>query len=137
MAWQASRYSVTIVLAAVISEQPQLTAFQGKQFFFDGKTAAVSGEFAVAANHTMTGNHDGNRIRAIGQPHGARGFGIADTLRQFSVRNCFAEGNFTQISPDGLLERRALRGEGKIEGFELTGKIGMELIDGLLHGSRV
>jgi hypothetical protein len=47
-------------------EQAELAALEGKEFFFNGKAAAVAGELAVAADHAMAGNDDGDGVRSIG-----------------------------------------------------------------------
>jgi hypothetical protein len=51
---------------AASSEKNELTSLQSEQFFFDRQTAAVSGEFAIAPDHAMTRNHDGDWIGAVG-----------------------------------------------------------------------
>ncbi len=91
------------------SQQTKLPAFEGQKFFFDGQTAAVSGEPAVGADDAMAGDDDGNGIGAVGQSHSARGVGVADAASEFAVGDGFTVRDFNEFAPDFLLEWCAFR----------------------------
>src|SRR5580658_4353696 len=119
------------------SKQAQLAPFQRQQLFFDRQTAAVSGEFAIAADHAMTRDHDGDWIGAVGKTYGSRSFRISDSPRQFAVGNCLAVRNVAKAPPDFELEWRALGRELQIEVFQLSSEISFELADGFAVRSAV
>src|ERR1700694_6355089 len=75
----------------------------------------------------MTGNHDWNRISAVGQPDSARGFRIAEAACEFAVGNCFSVRDLAQPAPHGELKWRALGLEGEIEGFQFSAEVGSKL----------
>jgi len=106
-----------------------LAAFEGQQFFFDGKASAVSGEFAVAADDAVARNDDWNGVGAIGEADSAGGVGVPDAVGKLSVGNGFAEGNVEQMAPNFALKFGALRSQWKIEGFEFASEVGAQLAD--------
>src|SRR5205823_6089193 len=77
----------------------------------------------------MARNHDRNRVRSVGQPHGAAGVWISDTAGEFAVRNCLAIWDLAKLCPDSLLKASALWRKRKIEGFEFPREIGAKLTD--------
>src|ERR1700730_6547847 len=75
----------------------------------------------------MTGNHDWNRIGAVGQPDSARGLRIAEAAREFAVGNCFSVRDFAQPAPHRELKWSALGLEREIEGFQFSTEVGSKL----------
>ena len=53
-------------LAKLGSQQSQLAALQRQQLLLDGQSAAVAGEFPIAADYAVTGDHNRNWIGSIG-----------------------------------------------------------------------
>src|SRR5262245_13783474 len=68
--------------------------------------AAVPGQAAAAADHTVARHDDADRVAAVGQPDRAGTRRAADALRQFAVRFGLAVRDVSQGGPDPLLERR-------------------------------
>ena len=52
--------------------------FMGQQPRFAPDSGTEADQFAVTANHTVTGNNKGNPVLVVGIAHGAKGPGIAD-----------------------------------------------------------
>src|SRR5215469_8185400 len=119
------------------SEQGELAAFEGEEFLLDREASAVSGEFAAAADDAVAGDDDRDGIGAVGQAYGTRCVGVADASGKFPVGDGFSVRDAAETLPDGLLERRALRGEGEVEGFKLPGEVGAQLADGVFQGARI
>src|SRR6185312_5945658 len=99
------------------SQQTQLPFFQRQQLLFDRQSATVPGEFAIRSDHAVTRDDDRNRIRSVRQPYRAARVRIADSPRQFPVRNRLAIRNFEQFVPDLLLEGGAFGCEMNVEGL--------------------
>src|SRR5438132_172992 len=110
--------------------------FKGEQLLLDGKAATVSGESAITSNHAMAGNDDGNRIGAIRQADCTRGFGIADAVCEFAIRDCFSVRDFTEMAPNIFLKRSTFRSEANVEFFQLAGEVGAKLADRLFQRIR-
>src|SRR5438132_11731637 len=91
--------------------------FESKQLLLNGKAATVSGEFAITSNHAMAGNDDGNRIGAIRQADCTRGFGIADAVCEFAIRDCFSVRDFTAMAPNIFPKRSTFRSERNFKFF--------------------
>ena len=77
----------------------------------------------------MTGNYDGNRVGAVGQPHRSGSLRISDATRQFLVRNGFSIRDPAQLVPDLDLERRPLGCQGLLETLEFSREIGVEFVN--------
>lgn len=71
-----------------------------EQLFLAIDTAAVAHQVIVGANHTVTGNDDGDGIFAVGRAHCPYLVGITQSLRQLSVVDRLSIGNFEQLFPD-------------------------------------
>ncbi len=85
----------------------------------------------------MAGHDDADRVLPVGQPHGAGRAGLAEVLRQFSVRTGLAVRNPPELGPDGALERGTGEVQRKVELPQLTGEVGVQLLDGLVEGAGV
>jgi len=53
--------------------------FVGQQPLFGWQTTTKSSQFAAGTYHSVAGNNDWNRIRAIGRANRAAGLGVAKT----------------------------------------------------------
>ena len=51
------------------SIQPPDTLLQVQQKLFSPESAAVAPKLAVFVNHSMTGNHDGDPVQAVGMTY--------------------------------------------------------------------
>src|SRR5690348_18233039 len=96
---------------------------QSEKLLFDWQSATVAGEFPVRPDYPVARNDNWYGIRAVGQPDGAAGFGIADAVRKLAVGDGFAIGNFQQLFPHKLLKVSAFWRERKIKSFELGREI--------------
>src|SRR5436309_14230306 len=68
----------------------------------------VPGEGAVGPDHPVAGDHDRDRVAAVGQPDRARGgVGLAEAPRALAVRRRLAGASPQQLPPDRLLEGAA------------------------------
>ena len=81
----------------------------GQQPAFAFRAAGITGEGSVGAQHTMTGNDDGDGVASHGTADGA-GRPTADALCQITVGHRLAVRDLQQLLPDGLPEFRASRG---------------------------
>src|SRR4051812_15830365 len=75
----------------------------------------------------MAGNHDGNRVAAIGETHGAGSLRISQLSRQRSISSGVAIRDTRESKPYAPLEFRAARFERQIEIAPLAGEILFEL----------
>src|SRR3954451_10339191 len=114
-------------------QERQLPPFQGQQLLFYRQASAVSRKLPVASDYAMARNDDGNWIRAVRQPHRARGFSIADPLRQLPIRDCLPIGNVAKPLPNIYLESGAIRRQSQIEVFQLSCEIQFQLLDYILQ----
>src|SRR5690349_9752442 len=100
MRWRESR-SIPIVYpapcppatSAISERQPQLIVFEIQKPAFIGQSAAVPGQFSVAADDSVAGNDDGDGVRTVCQPDCTRSGWVSETARQFSIRGGLAERN--------------------------------------------
>lgn len=95
------------------------------------ETASEARQAVVAADDPVAGSEDRNGIGAAGVCHSAYGRGEAEAPGQFAVRNRVAIGNFEQLCPDFLLERRAHEEQGDVERMALSGKVFVKLMRSL------
>jgi hypothetical protein len=109
------------------SKQLLLPALQCQKLFFYRKSATVTCELAVRADHAMARNDDWNGIRSIGQANCAAGIRVTDALCELTVRNRLPIRNETEFSPHFLLKRSALGRKRQVEMLKLSPKIGAEL----------
>lgn len=58
----------------------------------------------MRGQHAMAGDQNRNRVRPARAADSADGPGFADRPGDFAVTSCFAEGDFPEFPPDGLLE---------------------------------
>ena len=103
-------------------------AFGPEQAPFHGQAAAETANRAVASDHAMARDNNGNWIRAAGRTDGARGSGFANLLRNPTVGARLAARDRSQRAPDGPLEscaRGEIEGNGPVHGF--TGGVLLEL----------
>ena len=56
-----------------------------KQIGLKPKSAAVTDQTPILANHPVAGDDDGPRVAAYGPPHGTNRFQITDRLRQVGI----------------------------------------------------
>src|SRR5882672_2064702 len=110
-----------------LRQQSQLSSLQGEQLFLDRQAAAISGQLAIAADHPMAGNDNGDRVGPVRQSHGARSLRISTAISQLAVGNGFSVGNFAEKLPYFELEGSTHRGERKIEGGEFADKVRLKL----------
>src|SRR6266702_8491475 len=110
-------------------QQTQLLVFEFEKHFLCGEATAKSCEAAVAADHAMARNNDGNGIAPVRQTHRAHGFGIPDALRQVSVGNRFSVGNGAQGLPNAKLKIRPFQRQREIELLQFTAEISLQLAD--------
>src|SRR5216684_8375267 len=85
-------------------QQTQLLAFEFQKFLLCGEAAAKTREAAVAADHAMARNDDGDGIAAVRQADGTDSLGIADALSELQVGNRLSVRNPTQRIPDSQLK---------------------------------
>src|SRR6516165_10254524 len=76
---------------------------------------SVAGEFAVRANHTMTWNQEGERIRPVRPAHCSRAARLSKSARYLTVGASRARRNRAQLTPYSQLERRHADIERKVE----------------------
>ena len=88
----------------------------------------VAGHGAARADHPVARNDDRNGVAPAGGADGAGG--RADGRRDVAVGPERAVGNSRHGPADGLLEFRARRRQGEIEGFEVAPEIRQELLPG-------
>src|SRR5262245_10303368 len=90
----------------------------------------VAGQLAVGADHAVAGDHDPDRVGAVGGADRTRRRGRADRAREVPVRDRPAGRDAPQGLPHAALERRAagVDGDGG-ESIERTGKVGREAAD--------
>src|SRR3954466_7891390 len=81
----------------LVGEQPALAL----------DAAAVADQLAVGANHPVAGDHDADRVRAIGQADRAHRRWAADRARDVTVGSAFSARDPAQRAPDRALERGA------------------------------
>src|SRR5689334_20700489 len=75
----------------------------------------ITGQRAIIANHTMTGNGDSEFIRGASSRYRADGLRRANTPRDVSVGHRCAGRHFAKRLPNALLEGRASDIKGKVE----------------------
>lgn len=102
-----------------------------KKLHFCAEPPRKTGKRTIRTNHAVTRNHDGDGVFAIGCPHGAAGFGVADGGGDGEVARRFPKGNVSECLPNLLLKGRARRGDSKLELPPLTRKVFFELLTGL------
>src|SRR5882762_4310110 len=78
---------------------------------FPLQTAAIAGEVACCANNSMTRDDDGNRVRAIGEPHGASAVPEPEPACDDAVRRRLSWRDLEQTCPHAALELRPMHGE--------------------------
>src|SRR5881394_2131613 len=78
-----------------------------------GLRAHESPDGAPRGDHAMAGNHDGNRIRAAGTPHGPRR--RMEVVRDFSISARLPRGNPLHRFPDGEAVARPRKLERQVE----------------------
>ena len=81
----------------------------------DGEPAAVAGEFAARSDHAVAGDHDWQRVAAVGETNRTRRRPLAEAYCDLSVGRRLAVRNVEQRAPDALLERRAFGRQRQIE----------------------
>src|SRR5271170_5879551 len=84
---------------AFVREQPTLSR----------QTAAIARQLAAGANDAVTGNHDSDRIGAIGETNGALRVGSAEARGELAIRAGPRGRYLRQGSPDHFLKRGARR----------------------------
>ena len=89
--------------------------------------AAVSGERAGCADHTVARHDDGDQVAAVCQTDGAGRTWTAELFGNLAVATDLAVRDRCQRLPDFELERRADRMQRKVELGEITGEIRVEL----------
>ena len=107
----------------IASLGPRESGLVSEQFTFQGFAESVTGERAIAADHTVARNNETNGIGGIRPTDRARGIGIANFNGELSVATGLAEVDALERSPDTLLERRAARSEVHRKGLAFLGEI--------------
>src|SRR5574341_1517656 len=74
-----------------------------RSLLFDAPS--VAGERPILSHDAMAGNHDRDRIPAVGRTRGTNGRRTARTLRERAVGDGGAKGNLLELQPDPALER--------------------------------
>ena len=77
-----------------------------QQKFLSSQAAAVAAEVAVFVHDSVTGNHDGYAIEAIGSTYGPHRFAIARRFGNRLILASFAERNLEQCVPNPSLKFR-------------------------------
>ena len=96
-------------------------------FAFDA--SSVAGEGAAGADDAVAGHEDGDRVRAVGEAHGAGGFGSSDALGKLRVADGGSARDVAEGAPDLALKRRAGGFYGNVvERGEISGEIAAEAI---------
>src|SRR4029453_5737637 len=91
------------------------------------ETTPISGERSVRADDAMTGNDDRDRVRAVREPDGTHGFGIAQAPRELTVTEGLAGRNCAERRPHAALEFRAVGlASDLVECFETAREIVVE-----------
>jgi hypothetical protein len=114
MGWRDSNGECVAPIKESVQQAP-LAAFEREEMFLDGEPAAVAGEFSACANDAVAGDHDWQRIAAVGETNRSRGRPLADAHCEFAVGRRLAVRNVEQCAPDALLERRAFGRQRQIE----------------------
>ncbi len=83
---------------------------------------------AIATNQAVTGNHNRQRVPAIGMAHRPCRLRHPQALRQFPIGQRCAKRNALEFLPDTLLKRRAWWGELQPKGLTLALEILLELV---------
>src|SRR4030095_6872511 len=99
------------------------------RFSVDRQPPAVAGEAAVAADHAMAGDQDGERGLAIGRAPRADRVHPAYLASNVAVRACLAVGDRRHRAPHLLLELRPLGREREVELVALPREVLAELPD--------
>ena len=97
------------------------------------KSATVSGQFSIRANHAVAGNDDGNAVIAIGAPDGPDGIGLSDAPGDFCVAAHFAVRNTAKLVPYAFLELGPGRLNRQVKLFQITIKVCIQLLLDCLH----
>src|SRR4051794_10780632 len=99
--------------------------------------AAVAGHRPIGADHAMAGDHDRQRVAAVGGADGAAGGGPADRAGELAVARRLAVRDREQSRPHGALERRPARRERQVEARPLPGEVFGELRGGRAQAALV
>src|ERR1700729_3016262 len=68
------------------------------------QTPGEAGKFAGKSNHAVARNNDRDGISSVRRSDGARGFWIAQLIRQLSVAPCFSKWNGQKRFPHLVLK---------------------------------
>src|ERR1700730_13511592 len=79
-----------------------------QQPFLALDTAADTGQRAICADHSGTGNDDGNGIAAIRQTHRTRAIGVPQAFGELAIAPGFSERDLQKFVPHTLLNLGAL-----------------------------
>ncbi|MNT74642.1 hypothetical protein D3C72_2134780 [compost metagenome] len=70
---------------------------------FAGLAPVIAAELAVLLNDSVAGDHEGDRVGAHRQPHGAGGLGVADGAGHLCVAHHPGWRDLEQCPPDADL----------------------------------
>src|SRR6185437_873550 len=89
--------------------------FQLQQLLFPLNAPPITGELAVAADHTMARHHHSHRICSTGTRYRPDSPRLSQRLRQLSIRPRFSTRNTPEPLPDPHLKRRRSQIQRQIE----------------------
>ena len=97
---------------------------------FDRKASGVTCQVAVSADHSVTGNHDGQWIGALCSTHGPHGVRITQFTRNILITGGAAERDVCNPLPHRELERRPCRLDRKRKSGKPAGEVRFYLSGG-------
>src|SRR5690606_14175215 len=105
-------------------------ALQPEQEGLGGQAAAETGERAIGADHPVAGQHDGQRVAAVGGADRAHRGGTPDVARQVAVAPGASVGNRSQRPPHLALEAGAMQRQRQVERLAAAVEILLQLTAG-------
>ena len=90
---------------------------------FAPQAAPIAAHFAVFVDHTVTRNHNGDPVLAVGPTDRPAGAGLPNRLSQAFVGLGLPVRNLQQAFPDRFLKGRSLKSDGSAKFSQLAGEI--------------
>lgn len=118
-------------LASLLCSSNKCAALKGQEPVLGLQAACIAGQAAVGANHSMTGEKEGQRVGSDGGGHRSDGAGLIQAGRQCPVSPDLSVRDPGEGLPDVALEGRPGGPQGKVEITSRADEILIELGTGL------